>query len=643
MSLISRLSQLSESSELKKRLKRKGFLLSLDAMIAISILLLLVTFLAAVSFTYYYPELKYQRMYLAGKDFLTVMEKVKMSDLQHLDTVQELINKSLIGDDDLNKTLLDMMGAFWATDNQTYHDYARNLTEEAFNQTLPERLNYEILIDGTSIYRKDGTNATFLSRLSTIVSGYGLGKPVSGWVARAWATSIKKNTTKVFPFPVEGAGNRGGKFDVWKKFNLNVTNIINAILYISVHYGRAADEFEQIVVNGNNVKNSITWIHSEERGSGTGAFGVVDVTSYILSGDNEIYLRFKNNVYNAHIHPGMRLEVTYQTSEIKEASQTHKERYYFDHVEGGEIGGRGSGAWALMPFYVPHNATVKDVTFHLRAEDIEDDPFKTDVRVYFNNTLYETFDPPANGSVDRTYNFTSLATKGTNFVLVQLNYRVYSLFGIPIDDFFGDGDTIIYSEPLTDPGNSTYLEFEYEIPEGKLYYGYVDVGISENLGGAVENPKTYTADFEDNTLETVFLHLAQLFSGYVSVDVWPEGESSQLVFESPSARAVPSSIYIDPSYFNVSTPNYIMIEDYTCSDCYILPESSLEHHIWVPSMVGYGDVNETEQGAIDDAAYRLNQTLGKYAEATSIRTEISSVAGIPSLWGPARVEVRVWM
>jgi len=615
---------------------RKGFLLSLDVMIALSILLLLAIFLAGISFTYSYPELRYQRMYLAGKDLLSVMEKVKIQDLQDLQTVQDYLNRSVLEQKDLSKTLLEIIGAFWATGNQTYQDYATNLTGEVFNQTLPEKFSYEILIDGSSIYRKGDANVSFLSRLSNIASGYELGKPVSGWVARAWATKIRKNTTDVFPFPTEGAGNAGGKLEIWKKFNLSATKIINATLYVSVHYGKSAEEFEQIVVNGANVKNDIIWLHEEERSSGTGAFGFVNVKDEIISGENEIYLRFKNKVYNSHVHPGMRLEVTYQTSEVKEANKTNKERFYFDHIESGEIGNSGTGAWAMVPFYIPKNSTVKSVIFHLRAEGIED-TYSNDCRIWFNKTLYDTFEPPANGIVDKTYNFTDLATEGTNWVLVQLNY--YISWG---DRFVGSGDTIIYSDPPNDPEGSSYLEIEYELPEGRLYYGYVDVGISENLGGPVENPKTYTTDFENNILEHAFLHIAQLFSNIIMVDVWPQGESPQRVFESPDSRAVPASIYIDPSYFNTSKLNYIRIED-TNPVCPILPESSLEQHIRIPSMVSYGDVNETEQGAIDDAAYRLNQTLGKYAVATSIQTETSSVAGIPSLWGPARVEVRVWM
>jgi hypothetical protein len=614
---------------------KRGFLLSLDAMIAVTVLLLLTIFLATVSFTYSYPELKYQRMYLAGKDLMVVMEKVKLGNLQDLRTVQELINKSLLDQDDLNKTLLEVIGAFWATNNQTFQDYATNITGEVFNQTLPERYNFEILMDGTSIYRKDGLNATFLSRLSTVVSGYELGKPVSGWVARAWAAKIKKNTTKVYTFHPEGAARWGGGLEIWKYIDINATSIINATLYTSIHY----TDLNSITVNGNEVSGSINWLHSEyDPGMGTAAFGTVDVTGDVQSGNNTIYISMNNDEYNTHIHPGMRLEVTYETEEFESASENVKERYYFDHIISHPNSGWSprSGAWEMLSFYIPENATIKNVIFHIKAEDIED-TWGTDCRIWFNSTLYDSFNPPANQTVEKIYNFTDIASTGTNWVLAQMNY--YISWG---DTFTGRDDTIIYSDPFNDPNGSSYVEVEYERQNNKLYYGYIDVGISENAGGSEENPKTFSIDFEENMLVNSFLHIAQLFSSDLTIDVWPDSGSPVRLFTSPSSRVVPANFYIDPIYYNTSESNNIMVEDTGCGDCDILPETSLDYSIWLPSMVSYGHVNETEQGAIDDAAYRLNQTLGKYAEATSIQTETSSVAGIPSLWGPARMEVRVW-
>ena len=615
---------------------RKGFLLSIDALVAISVLLLLAIFLSAISFTYSYPELKYQRMYLAGKDVLMVMEKVKLQNLQYLQSVQDCINAGLLGQEELNKTLLEIIGAFWATGNQTHMDYARNITAEAFNQTLPDRLKFEVLIGGTSIYKRGNQVPSFLSRLSTVVSGYELGKPVSGWVARSWATKIVKNTTKVFTFHPEGAARWGGDLEIWKYFNLNATNILNATLYVSIHYST----LHSLTVNGNEISGSINWLHTEyDPGMATAAFGTVDVTNYLLLGNNTFYISMENDEYNTHIHPGMRLEVTYQTEEFETAAETVKERYYFDHVVSHPNPGwtPRSGAWEMLSFYIPKNATIKNVKFHIRTLDIED-TFSTDCRIWFNNTLYDSFNPPPNETVDRTYNFTSLATEGTNWVLAQMNY--YISWG---DNFIGSGDTIIYSDPFNDPENSSYVEVEYTRQENKLYYGYIDIGMSENAGGSMANPKTFSVDFENNTLINTFLHIGQMFSSEVNIYVWPSGQSPIWLFTSPSSRVVPARFYIDPSYFDTSILNYIRVSDTGCGDCFILPETSLEYSIWIPSMVSYGQVNETEQGAIDDAVYRLNQTLGKYAEATSIQTETSSVAGIPSLWGPARMEVRVWL
>lgn len=614
---------------------KKGFLFSIDVLMAMSVLLLLTTFLVGISFTYSYPELRYQRVYLVGKDIMTVMEKLQVSDILEYQTVQESFNDSMLTEDDMNKTLLDIIGAFWASGNATYRDRIKNITEEIFNQTVPQKLNFEILIGGTSIYRRGDGDSSFLSRSSTIASGYEMGKPVSGYVARAWATKIKKNTTKVITFHPQGSGYRGADLQTWKYFTLNTTKIINATFYISFHY----TDLDNLSVNGQDISGSINWLYQLNDGrwgSGRGGFGVVDVTDQVKSGNNTIYteLRYTAN-YHSHFHPGMRLEITYEAEEFETANETVKERYYFDHIIAGPrpFSIPRTGAWQMITFFIPKNATIKNVMLHLKAEDIEISGWD-DCRVWFNYTEF-SFTPPANETVDKLYNFTDMTGEGTNWVLVQLNY-------IPDSSFRGLDDTIIYSDPFNDPDGSSYVEVEYEREEDKQYYGYIDIGMSENAGGAVEDPKTFSIDFENETLMRTFLHMAQIFSYNVTVEAWPSGSPAVRMFQTPSnaERATPADLYIDPSYYDTSVLNYIRMTD-EGND--FLPETSIEYSIWTPSMVGYGEVNQTEQGAIDDAVLRLNHTLGKYVVATSISTDVSSIAGIPTLWGPARVEVRVWI
>ena len=67
--------------EKRKHGKRTGFILSLDALIAIGLLLTLSFFLLNLSSVFPSAELKYHRFYYVGKDMLNVMEQMKMSAL----------------------------------------------------------------------------------------------------------------------------------------------------------------------------------------------------------------------------------------------------------------------------------------------------------------------------------------------------------------------------------------------------------------------------------------------------------------------------------------------------------------------------------------------------------------------------------
>jgi len=568
-----------------QRKVRKGFLLTLDAIIAVTLLMSLALFIGAINITYYSPDLKYERLYYMGKDLLLLIENANIDQLSDFDVIQYYVDEGVITPDQMDNSLLEVVGSMWATDNPIYQDYAKNITGEILNETLSEQYGYEVLMDNSQIFRKNGTGGDdFIARFSTIVSGFELGKPVAGYVSRAWATKISKNTTDVITFHIEGAGNDDGALKVTKYFVLNSTSIESATLYASIHY----EDLDSLQFNGNEISGDVNWLHTDYSwGRGTAAFGEVDVTSYIQNGNNTVYLEIRNDEYNSHIHPGMRIEVTYATEEIKEATETVTERVYFDNIVSEENGWRDSGAWATVSFYIPENSTVKNVSMHLRGEDIEDINGRDDVRIYYKDQLHDSFNPPPSEIVDVVYDFTDNATNGTNWVLVQLNYRISSSWFGEYDDFTGDGDTIIYSDPL-----------------------YVDIGLSELAGGAPELSKTFSVDFENNELI--------------------------------KSLVIPSSIYVDPNYFDLSTPNDIEVSEISCGDCDILPETSLEYRIWVPSSVGYGDVNETLQGALDDAVTRLNATLGKYASATTIATETYSVSEVPSMWGPAKLEVRVW-
>ena len=76
----------------------------------------------------------------------------------------------------------------------------------------------------------------------------------------------------------------------------------------------------------------------------------------------------------------------------------------------------------------------------------------------------------------------------------------------------------------------------------------------------------------------------------------------------------------------------------------ISPLYSLGHTTFlVPASVSYGDVFEIEADAVDDAVQRLEEILGEDVSTIDIIVESLSVAGVPYMWGPAQVKLKMWV
>jgi hypothetical protein len=87
-------------------------------------------------------------------------------------------------------------------------------------------------------------------------------------------------------------------------------------------------------------------------------------------------------------------------------------------------------------------------------------------------------------------------------------------------------------------------------------------------------------------------------------------------------------------------PNYERIVEASWNE--VLPNSTVDYGFYMKGFVGYGGVFSSYGSAVDDAIGRLQDVLGLYINASDIVIENTTMAGVPSLWGPAVAEVRVW-
>jgi len=420
---------------------KKAFVFTLDAIIVLGLVIGMAFFLLAFSFSYSSPELKYQRLYYAGKDMLNVMQEVKIESMQDNPVVQEYFSKGILVQDDLNKTLLDVIGSFWAEGNLTE---ARNLTNSTFAQIFNgTNFDYELLIDGQEIHEKNVSAATYLARLSTIVSGYDIGKPVSGYSARTRLTKVNRIASHYIYF-----GGYIGDGNISVNFTLpQFDNILSSTMEMN-----AGNNFS-LYINGNfagaYMKNANSNI-SADKWNIDNAY-----LQHFVQGNNIININFTSN--RSMFIGGGYIKITCNTSEL---------------VESKEMFGENATKTEIMPgiegiineyssFYVP--GSLKNISIYLH--------YRSNLTVFMtvgNKTVYEgnsSLEGEKTLELNNTYlsgllDYSELSNKTTPYRigLFNVSYITIGVYGIGdpvlVTDVSGSmDDCAIYAEPLY---NCTY-------------------------------------------------------------------------------------------------------------------------------------------------------------------------------------------
>ncbi|ASJ03306.1 hydrolase [Thermococcus profundus] len=188
-------------------MKRRGFVFTLDAMLALLLVTLFVTSIAAITSEnqVYSTYLRSQSKYVA-QDTLMMLRTVPLNQIVPGDVVEQWEKDGTLDLDlvDPNMNPLDIVATYWATEpiypKKDLRHKAEVILGYILNQTL-SGYNYEMLInDYTSPYlRRVGGNyskAPDVSPATLVMSGYAYNQTPRGYMARAYLTKIgsKENT-----------------------------------------------------------------------------------------------------------------------------------------------------------------------------------------------------------------------------------------------------------------------------------------------------------------------------------------------------------------------------------------------------------------------------------------------------------------
>ena len=641
----------------------RGIVFTTDILIGIGLLISLVL-LSSLSKPDISQEISFQVNSIEARDIVNVLSMVKARHFSQTPILKSLVENGTIKGEDLNKTILDLIGSFWYSENKSVASIiAKEILENITKRCI------SLQTENETIYSSCNYTSKSISVAYALASGYEIGKPVSGYVARAWLTKYRKNTTQIIPFYPEGSGWTGNALEISKSFSLpdNIT-IYNATLFVSIHFGtsKSQAEFQQLVVNGVQKKSDVKWLYLQEASGWygevtTAAYGYVDVTNEIKPGNNTIYIRIGTPNYHSHIHPGMRLIVTYSIiQEMQNGSQVFRKRYYFDNVVG------RSGAWSMVSFYIPENAKNISAKLQVNLKGIEDSSFlginTSDIKIYVNSkdpfyydgankendemycsrirNYYCTRTLTSSKDVTLNFDITNKLVNGTNVVSIYAN-----CYG---DLHWGSREATIYSDPINDPENSSYVEVSYQIEKPLFLYGEIDITKEKIFGGSASNPKTFDFNVSQSESKIIeaFVHIAQGFSNMMNVSIKQLNQPKKVIFTSPSSRVVPENVFVYPSL--ISSQNTIELVDFQSNGGisptnYILPWCSFEYTYLVKGLVGYGNVFNSYELAIRDAIERLLMQVGSEGiSAENIQTDAQSTQGVRWLWGPSLFKVLVW-
>lgn len=344
----------------------KGIVFTIDSIIAFGIIIVMISGLAMFRSEVISPYVTAQRLHVVSEDILGILYNSKLGEIVNQSILSSWMSSGVLDSEDVDKKTVDVIGALWSAGKTAE---AGIIIEDVLENFIPTNIGYQVSINGDELYiSSNATRPDFGSsyvRISSgrILSGYEKYMPVEGFVARSWATKIKKATTMIVPIELAWgsyadsrywyngyapSGLRANWSVILKNFTLpSDANISKAVMQMAFD-----NDYTYISINGQQV-----YYGSSLRGQ----IIEMNVKSAVKTGSNSVNITFRNRDNDiAHFHPGCYIKIDYNTSE----SESGKNMTAF-----GAAWVRGSpAANQIIPFSV--NTPISNVTAFVDVKDV---------------------------------------------------------------------------------------------------------------------------------------------------------------------------------------------------------------------------------------------------------------------------------
>src|SRR3989344_1616939 len=294
---------------------KKGYYFTVDAMMAAAIL---VTGLILAS-TMYIHESRTTNLVHYSQDLQGILSTVRLHELNS-SLVAGWVASGILTD--LNRTILEQAGEFWAASNDSLAAQLLNFT----TGVVPPQFQYGIFFSGEQVFGSGLPASSSVVSTKRIISGIAKGKPTSGFSSRAQLTSFQAKNSFAYAYfgGFTGQGNMSFRLVLPASF----VNVTNASLEL--------DPSDNFTLYRNNK-------FSGYYGKGAAGGGLMRADKWVLNSSYLSYftpgLNFFNITFNfsqGYIGGGF-LRVTYVTSDINDSvvnlvNGSTSERYYLPGI-----------------------------------------------------------------------------------------------------------------------------------------------------------------------------------------------------------------------------------------------------------------------------------------------------------------------
>jgi len=620
----------------------KGIIFTLDSLVAFGILVVTVSIFIYFSAGSFSPFLGAQQLHAISEDVLTILSESKLEDVVSQNLLNQYLSSGTLNQEDLKKITIDVIGALWVADKK---EEVGNITNDILEDFLPKNMGYEILMDEEVIYNSSDTTRPNYEELmieissGRIASGYEKYKPTSGYVARALAVTVRKNTSLVFMGDVisssvskEGGGNNLNEVNISYEFDLpQDATILDAYWFIESAW--ANNKFKAYL-NGQYIPGS----------DGRTNVLLEDLEGYIQPGHNigNVIWRWGGGVQETGGDDGATHIVVIYNTTLLSTLENFKKINFQTVISNCSINYK-------KPVFIPGDIQNLYVRMNFTNEtQIDNVTLKF---MWQGDTTTIGSKAPNNGVVewDDTEIRNVLNSIGISYDVLSSRYFWF----IANIDNFQQVEERGYERRID--GNYSYIAVNYT--ENPIIYNFIDISRT------IEN-----YNYSDPDVWGFYKYVKWNFNLTNKIPLMARWQFPWLYYEGSDpiqlARANDIVLYNhdpgDPSSdpliiefarfgYDTSTDGVLIDNDnkfeLNFSNGYAVnPTNSLgEVTFLIPASVGYGDVFENETNATDDAIQRLEDLLGEDVSAVDINVDSISVAGIPFMWGPANIRVGVWV